>query len=139
MIVHYSVSGVQSSSLIYLGEFHSDRTRAKAVTFAAMCMVLSLVYMAVVALIVLPFKFTIPLGGFIEFRPWRLDILICSSMLLLTFVCCLFLPESPQFLLSIGRKAEALEALRFVFKINTGKSEKVAITPANYTARQIQF
>lgn len=123
----FSVSGVQSSSLIYLGEFHSDRTRAKAVTFAAMCMVLSLVYMAVVALIVLPIQFAIPLGGFIEFRPWRLNILICSSMLLFTFLCSLFLPESPQFLLSIGKKAEALEALMFVFKINTGKSEKVAI------------
>lgn len=131
IVFRNSVSGIQSSALIYLGEFHGDRTRARAVTFASMCMVLSLVWMALVALAILPLKFEWTILDAYVLRPWRLDMMICSLMLALSFFVCAFLPESAQFLLAIGRRDEAMRSLHFVYEMNFG-------LPAKVLARELQ-
>lgn len=120
-----SVSGIQSAALVYLGEFHGERTRARAVTIATMFMGLSLIYMSVMAMVVLPWSFVMNVGGFIEFRSWRLYVQLTALVLLFAFVAAGFLPESPQYLLALGRQDEALAAVRFAYSMNTRNATKV--------------
>lgn len=70
---------------------------------------------------ILDFNYTI-FNGLMMYKPWRLYLLATS---LLPAICCLvitFLPESPKFLLSIGRKTEAIQVLEKVHKINNKSS-----------------
>lgn len=115
-----------------MGEFHGDRTRAKAVTFASMCMVLSLVWMAIVALFILPLQFEWTVWGSFVLRPWRLDMMVCSLMLALSFCVCTVLPESPQFLLALGRRDEAMRSLHFAYEMNSGQSAVEVIISTKY-------
>lgn len=61
--------------------------------------------------------------GLISFTPWRLLALVVAaplgaSALLLHCVC-----ESPKFLLNAGRKAEALECLRTIWRMNRNSGD----------------
>jgi len=57
----------------------------------------------------------------IEYKPWRLFVLTCGSLSLLSGLCFIFLPESPKFEFTRGRKEEALNTLRKIYKLNTGR------------------
>lgn len=58
----------------------------------------------------------------IEYKPWRLFVLTCGSLSLISGLCFMFLPESPKFMFSNGNEQEALDILKKVYRINTGKS-----------------
>lgn len=114
----YSVSGIQAATYSYIGEFHSNETRTRTLSFVAMFMPACFIYLPSLAWIILPMQWRLPLSDFITIAPWRLY-LLCSS--LLNGFNLLFLlqqPESPKFLLSINRKEEALEVLRQMYAIN---------------------
>lgn len=121
-----SVSGVQSSGIAYLGEFHSNKTRSKYVTFTAMFSTLSIVYMAVIGWLVIPAEWQTTLFGMV-YKPWRLFILTSSGINIFAFLGLLFMPESPKFLLAMGKKEEALAIIKKVYKTNTGKSMEVSL------------
>lgn len=57
-----------------------------------------------------------------EYKPWRLFVLSCGSLSLISGLCFVFLPESPKFVYTSGDKKRALEILKRVYKFNTGKS-----------------
>lgn len=57
----------------------------------------------------------------ITYKPWRLFIVVCSLSSLLSFFILCFLPESPKFVLSLGKKAEAYEILQKMNRMNNGK------------------
>ena len=57
----------------------------------------------------------------VEYKPWRLFVICCGSMSLLSGLCFVFLPESPKFMFTNGKKEEALSTLRKIYKLNTGR------------------
>jgi hypothetical protein len=56
----------------------------------------------------------------VEYKPWRLFVVSCGSLSLLSGLCFTFLPESPKFVFSQGKYEKSLNILRMVYKINTG-------------------
>lgn len=112
------MSGVQAAGISYLGEFHSNRTRSKHVTFAAMFMTLSIVYQPLMGLFIMPRQWAFSLFGLMLVRPWRIYILISSLTSALTFLVITWLPESPKFELAMGRKDESLTILRRIYVAN---------------------
>lgn len=56
----------------------------------------------------------------VMFRPWRLLMIAYTGPSIFSAVCTYFLPESPKYLLTQGRKEEALQTLAKIFTINTG-------------------
>lgn len=118
-----SISGVQASAISYLGEFHSDKTRSRSVTFAAMFMPICVMYQAVVGWFVMPMTWEFSLFGLL-YKPWRLYILSSSLINALSFVILLVLPESPKFMLAMGKNEKALEILQNVYAVNTGNAKK---------------
>lgn len=55
-----------------------------------------------------------------EFRPWRLLIILYSLLGVAGGTMLLFLKESPKFLLTAKRDDEALEVIRWMYKLNKG-------------------
>lgn len=116
-----SIAGIQSSALPYLGEFHSNQTRARAVTFATMCMTLAVVLMSLISWAVIPMKWSFSLG-FIIYTPWRFNVLCCGFISLLAFLLLGFLPESPKFLLSVGKEQASIDVLKRIYDTNNMSS-----------------
>lgn len=55
----------------------------------------------------------------VDYKPWRLFIVSCGSLSLISGLCFIFLPESPKFIYSKGDEEKALEILKKVFVINS--------------------
>lgn len=67
------------------------------------------------------------------YNSWRIFLLICAIPSFIVAALLFFLPESPKFLLSRGRKEEAIEIFRHIYSTNTGKSKN------DYPVKQLIF
>lgn len=56
---------------------------------------------------------------------WRLYVVCCALPGLMSFIVLCFLPESPKFVLSQGKQAEAYQILQTMNRINNGKNAKL--------------
>uniref|UniRef100_A0A6P7G9H6 Synaptic vesicle glycoprotein 2B-like n=1 Tax=Diabrotica virgifera virgifera TaxID=50390 RepID=A0A6P7G9H6_DIAVI len=61
---------------------------------------------------------------FVEFHAWNVFMLICASMTIISGILYMFLPESPKYLMSMGRNRAALVVMRKVYSKNTGKPQE---------------
>lgn len=84
----------------------------------------SAIYQPLMGLLVMPMQWQFTVFGLL-YTPWRMYILLSSLITAISFLVMLFLPESPKFLLAIGKTDEALSILKTVFNVNTGKSKEV--------------
>lgn len=60
------------------------------------------------------------LGGYITYNSWRVFLTMSAIPSFLTGCCICFFDESPKFLMSCGRRDEALRVFQRVYSINTG-------------------
>lgn len=90
-------------------------------------MPLSVVFQPAIGLIVLPQSWQFDFFG-LEYKTWRMFIMFNSSILAASFAAAMYMPESPKFLLAMGKQAEALDVLGYVFQANTGIDKKVGST-----------
>ncbi|KAK3910985.1 Synaptic vesicle glycoprotein 2B [Frankliniella fusca] len=125
----FLVAGPTSTAMAYLGEYHSEKTRAKALVVFGLFPGGASLVVAAVAYLVLPLElssWSLPWLG--AYRSWRLFILMCAMPSLLTGLAFLVLPESPRFLLATGRADEALQALRWAYARNKGSGKEFPVT-----------
>lgn len=120
------MSGIQATAYSYVNEFHSSDTRRRAVAVASTFLPAVMAMAPVIAWIIIPMDISYPIFG-LNFAPWRMYLLCCSTMHVLTFMAITWLPESPKFLLSMNKSEEALAVLRKMYSINTSKSETVSL------------
>lgn len=118
------MSGLQASAITYLGEFHSNENRPRFVTLTAMFMPLGTAFQPFLALLIMPMEWRFNFLGLV-YAPWRLYMLLSSSIMIFSFISMMRLPESPKFLLSVGKKSEAMEVLRTLYSINKGVPKAV--------------
>jgi VNT family MFS transporter (synaptic vesicle glycoprotein 2) len=57
----------------------------------------------------------------ITFSSWRVFVVVSALTSIAATAFLLFLPESPKFLLSNGRQEQAVDVLRHVYAVNTGR------------------
>lgn len=122
---------MQVTNVPYLGEFHSNKTRNKYVTFNTMFMSSSLLYVSAVACLIIPSQWMLTIHNF-QYKPWRLYILSISLINLLAFCGSLQLPDSPKFMLAMGKNVEALDILRNIYQFNTGLPKQVCMYMYKY-------
>lgn len=60
-------------------------------------------------------------NGYIVLHSWNIFILISAIPSLFSGIAHSFLPESPKFLMTMGKNQEALESFKVVYSMNTGK------------------
>lgn len=115
------VSAPAALAYAYLGEFNTPPNRNRAIILVGFITACSAIILPGLAWSVLPMEWSLPLYSGMGFRSWRLFILVGAIPSLLSGLLLFWFPESPKFLLAVGRREEALQVLRRVHAINTGK------------------
>lgn len=97
-----SISGSSATIFAYLGEFHSSQNRSKVLMAASFIYGFACNYLPMLGFLILnrTFRFHIPLFD-IEFKPWRLYLLLCGlPSLVSAIILLIYIPESPKFTFS---------------------------------------
>lgn len=123
--VAHRLAGLQTASIVYMGEFCSNVDRPFFVTMAAMFLPLGTAYQPIMAYLILPLTFAIDTGTGLIYTPWRFYIIVSTMIITFTFTSLMLLPESPKFLMIIGQREKAMHVLRRIYTHNTGKSPEV--------------
>lgn len=130
----FRLSGGSATIYAYLGEFHCNKMRNRAIMSSAFISALAAILFPLSAWVAInqTWSFNVPFLDII-YRPWRMYILLVGTFGLVCGVCLFYFPESPKYLLSAGSEEEALIVLKRVYSINTGN------TMDSYKVRVIDF
>ncbi|XP_063848504.1 synaptic vesicle glycoprotein 2B-like isoform X1 [Scylla paramamosain] len=104
----------------YISEFQPPSKRGAALSIIASFWMVGNVIVAVFALVTIPYDIGFQAPGFV-YNSWRVFLTVCALPALITAIVMMWLPESPMFLLTKDRKDEALDVLRKMYSLNTGK------------------
>lgn len=118
------ISGPYATSITYYSEFFSTKSRSRITLILGSTITVGAVVNVGLAWLIIPQKWSIVLGdGYFVYNSWRIFLSLCSVPTLIGVFCLSFFPESPKFLMSQGRKEEAMKVLRKIYSINTGQPE----------------
>lgn len=126
----------------YFAEFQPKAKRGSMLSFMAAFWTIGNLFVAGLAWLIIPsgkcpfhsFLATNVLNTFLlsgigfmtpyfTYNSWRIFLLICAAPSFLVAALLFYLPESPRFLIMQGRQDKALNILRGIFVINTGKTK----------------
>lgn len=120
------MAGVGGTGITYLGELMSNKERHRYMAFLSSFISLGVSLQALHGLVVLSFSFRWSFfDGWLVYSPWRLFVLISSLMAGLGSFGMTMLPESPKFILAMGKPIESLDIMRKIYTYNTGNPEEV--------------
>lgn len=122
----HSVAGIQASVFSYVSEFHSKKTMLRAVSLVASFMPMAFIILPLIARFLFTKKWKLFIFGW-NISVWRIYLLAGNTLNFLVLILVLLLPESPKFLVSVGRKADAMKVLKLIYATNTSKSSDVSI------------
>ncbi|XP_055309491.1 synaptic vesicle glycoprotein 2B-like isoform X2 [Sitodiplosis mosellana] len=122
----FFISGSSATVFAYLGEFHNNEQRSRAIMGSAVIYGISCLLLPLIAWFVInqDWQFHVPLID-ITYKPWRLFIIVCGIPGFLASMILLFMPESPKFVLGQGNEVEAYKVLQTMNRWNNGKKNKV--------------
>lgn len=124
LFYHFSISASSASVYAYLGEFNRLKSRPSIIAWSSLAVGFGVIFIPLIASWILSYNFRINLWGLLEFRPWRLMILVYSSIGLIAVTLLFNFPESPRFYLAQGRNEEALNVLKWIYRKNTNESDE---------------
>ncbi|XP_055912649.1 synaptic vesicle glycoprotein 2B-like isoform X2 [Eupeodes corollae] len=117
----FFVSGGSATIYAYLGEFHTDRSRARAMMGSSFIFALGAMILPLIAWLIINQSWTLPISFLgITYKPWRFFMIVCGIPGFLCGLFLIFLPESPKFLLSVGKDKEAIDVLKRMYRWNVG-------------------
>nr|CAD7423815.1 unnamed protein product [Timema monikensis] len=118
----FVICGPVSMVKAYLAEFHGQSSRAKVMMCTGVFASSANVIIPGLAWIIIPQPWSWELfDGYIVYNSWRIYVLVCAMPSLLAAFLMTFFLESPKFLMAIGRNEQAIDVLRSVYRINTGR------------------
>ncbi|XP_044762313.1 synaptic vesicle glycoprotein 2B-like isoform X2 [Coccinella septempunctata] len=116
----FIISGPYAAAPTYLSELHAAKYRSRMPLLLGVGMSLGSMFLPLLAAVILPLNFKFFLVSNMAFNSWGLYLLINAVPALLSAIIFVFLPESPKFLMSMGRNSEALDVFQMMYRINTG-------------------
>ncbi|XP_054747232.1 synaptic vesicle glycoprotein 2B [Anastrepha obliqua] len=123
-VVGLFIAGPSSTTYAYLGEFYTTRHCAVVLNYASLFVGIGMVYVPAIAWLVLTMDWSLHISENFTFRPWRVLTPFYLLPGLIATVVLTALPESPKLLLSLGKDEEALTAVNWICRRNTGKDLK---------------
>lgn len=117
----FVVCGPNVIFLAYLSEFNSCHHRARTMMTVGIYASLAVAALPALAWLLIPQTWSWTLfGGYITYNSWRFFLAMSAIPSFLAGCCIYFFDESPKFLMSCGRRDEALRVFQRVYSINTG-------------------
>ncbi|KAM7356633.1 synaptic vesicle glycoprotein 2A-like [Cochliomyia hominivorax] len=121
LVMGISLGGILGPIYPYIGEFNITKYRAIVINYSNMFVSVTAIYVPAISWLVLSSNWSLQITEAFLFKPWRLIILFCMLPGLVGGLVLISFPESPKLLLAHGKHKEALKALYWISKFNTGK------------------
>ncbi|XP_076387019.1 synaptic vesicle glycoprotein 2B isoform X2 [Megachile rotundata] len=128
--------GPFSMVIAYLSEFHSAKYKPSFARWAGLAVNAAIIVPAVLGFTILPLPLTIDVF-YRRYTSWRIYLLICSIVPVIGLVTASALPQSPRYLVDIGKPEQALKLLARMYAIN--KRKPVNAFPNSQLSRQSVF
>lgn len=125
----FSISASSATVYAYLGEFHSNANRGRAIMISVFVFGVSCLLLPLIALTIInqDWAFDVPFID-IRFKPWRLFLIICGLPGLITSIALCFLPESPKFIFNIvADQKRVINILEKMNRWNNGHGSKLNV------------
>ncbi|XP_049667925.1 synaptic vesicle glycoprotein 2B [Accipiter gentilis] len=125
----------------YFSEFLSREKRGEHLSWLCMFWMIGGIFASAMAWSIIPhYGWGFSMGTEYQFHSWRVFVLVCSLPCIASLVALKFMPESPRFLLEIGKHDEAWMILKQVHDTNMrakGEPERVFTVSYIKTPKQV--
>ncbi|XP_030376063.1 synaptic vesicle glycoprotein 2C [Scaptodrosophila lebanonensis] len=113
------INGPAAVLYTYLTELHGAKHRSQVLLVLGMVMSAAQLALPLLAWGIFPREWDFEIFGFLNIHSWHVFLFVCGVPSLISGLILSILPESPRFLMSQGRNAEALQALQKIYVYNT--------------------
>ncbi|XP_032824771.2 synaptic vesicle glycoprotein 2C-like [Petromyzon marinus] len=131
------IGGTAPVVFSYFAEFLSREKRGEHLSWLCMFGMIGGIYASAMAWAIIPhYGWSFSMGSAYQFHSWRVFVIVCALPAVSSVVALTFMPESPRYLLEMGRHDEAWMVLKQVHDTNMRakkQSEKV------FTVTQIKM
>lgn len=114
------ITGAMGICFPYLGEFQPTKYREKILCWMEMFWTVGIIFLPCIAWLIIPLEFRLVSNGY-YFGSWNLFVAICALPSLFIGFWLFAFPESPKFLIEVGEPDVALEIMKDIFQINSGR------------------
>ncbi|EOB03113.1 Synaptic vesicle glycoprotein 2B, partial [Anas platyrhynchos] len=125
----------------YFSEFLSREKRGEHLSWLCMFWMIGGIFASAMAWSIIPhYGWGFSMGTKYHFHSWRVFVLVCSLPCIASLVALKFMPESPRFLLEMGKHDEAWMILKHVHDTNMrakGEPERVFTVSYIKTPKQV--
>lgn len=124
-IHNLSLAGLNGTGMTYASEFQNEKSKSKNTALLIAFFPLTNILQPALALVILTQTLNWNFFNVFTFSAWRIFTLAASLVPAFAIIGFTIMPESPKFLLSVGRRDEALKVLKTVYKMNNNNPKKV--------------
>ncbi|XP_032482767.1 synaptic vesicle glycoprotein 2C isoform X2 [Phocoena sinus] len=137
----FGIGGAIPTVFSYFAEVLAREKRGEHLSWLCMFWMIGGIYASAMAWAIIPhYGWSFNMGSAYEFHSWRVFIIVCALPCVCSVVALTFMPESPRFLLEVGKHDEAWMILKLIHDTNMrarGQPEKVFTVNRIKTPRQI--
>ncbi|XP_043934301.1 synaptic vesicle glycoprotein 2B [Protopterus annectens] len=141
LISGFGIGGSIPIVFPYFSEFLAREKRGEHLSWLCMFWMIGGIYASAMAWGIIPnYGWGFSMGTNYQFHSWRVFVIICALPCLSSIIALKFMPESPRFLLELGKHDEAWMILKRVHDTNMrakGQPEKVFTVCQIKTPKQI--
>ncbi|KAI4568528.1 hypothetical protein MJT46_019642 [Ovis ammon polii x Ovis aries] len=137
----FGIGGAIPTVFSYFAEVLAREKRGEHLSWLCMFWMIGGIYASAMAWAIIPhYGWSFSMGSAYQFHSWRVFVIVCALPCASSVVALTFMPESPRFLLEVGKHDEAWMILKLIHDTNMrarGQPEKVFTVNRIKTPRQI--
>ncbi|XP_070599309.1 synaptic vesicle glycoprotein 2C isoform X2 [Erythrolamprus reginae] len=137
----FGIGGAVPVVFSYFAEVLAREKRGEHLSWLCMFWMIGGIYASAMAWAIIPhYGWSFSMGSAYQFHSWRVFVIMCALPCVSAVVALTFMPESPRFLLEIGKHDEAWMILKQIHDTNMqarGQPEKVFTVNRIKTPKQI--
>nr|XP_055198174.1 synaptic vesicle glycoprotein 2C isoform X3 [Nyctereutes procyonoides] len=137
----FGIGGAIPTVFPYFAEVLAREKRGEHLSWLCMFWMIGGIYASAMAWAIIPhYGWSFSMGSAYQFHSWRVFVIVCALPCVSSVVALTFMPESPRFLLEVGKHDEAWMILKLIHDTNMrarGQPEKVFSVNRIKTPKQI--
>ncbi|EPQ02615.1 Synaptic vesicle glycoprotein 2C [Myotis brandtii] len=137
----FGIGGAIPIVFSYFAEVLAREKRGEHLSWLCMFWMIGGIYASAMAWAIIPhYGWSFSMGSAYQFHSWRVFVIVCALPCVCSVVALTFMPESPRFLLEVGKHDEAWMILKLIHDTNMrarGQPEKVFTVNRIKTPKQI--
>ncbi|KAM6188148.1 synaptic vesicle glycoprotein 2C-like [Sarcoramphus papa] len=137
----FGIGGAVPTVFSYFSEMLAREKRGEHLSWLCMFWMIGGIYASAMAWAIIPhYGWSFSMGSAYQFHSWRVFVIVCALPCVSSVVALTFMPESPRFLLEVGKHDEAWMILKQIHDTNMrarSQPEKVFTVNRIKTPKQI--